>query len=307
MEEAERMARMAVVLPVVRQQPQLDIARVGGLQVAELAVDRRSALRAADDGDGGVAIGRDVPVVGNRRLEAAAAVEAEARRQEAGAALVVERKAQHRRGEDRHAVEAQHRVAGDAGAGLVVGLDAPGLQDPRRVGVVGTAARVGGVDRDRPLLVEELDQRRLAAGVGAFEAIGRAAKEALEALDPKLQLGPEEDVALAADDDVAGGAREILGLVVGQPVGADHDRAAAELDVADGLGVEVGPAAHLARLQDDRQLLAGVAARRRRARWSCSARCRARSTRWRAQRRRGRCLCGRTIRQDRQHCDGEDA
>ena len=45
---------------------------------------------------------------------------------------------------------------------------------------------------------------------------------------------------------VADGAREVLGLVVGQPVGADHDRAAAELDVAFGHGVEVGPAAHLA-------------------------------------------------------------
>ena len=40
-------------------------------------------------------------------------------------------------------------------------------------------------------------------------------------------------------------------------------RAAPELDVALGRGVEVGAAAHLARAQDDRQLACGVAARRR--------------------------------------------
>ena len=43
----------------------------------------------------------------------------------------------------------------------------------------------------------------------------------------------------------------------------DDDRAAPELDLAVGLGVEVGPAAQLARAQDDRQLPRRLAARRR--------------------------------------------
>jgi hypothetical protein len=52
-------------------------------------------------------------------------------------------------------------------------------------------------------------------------------------------------------------------MVVTQAIGAQHDAAAAELGVALGDGLEVGPAAHLARQQHDRQLLGGIAARRR--------------------------------------------
>ena len=80
----------------------------------------------------------------------------------------------------------------------------------------------------------------LAAGAGAREAVGRGAKEALEALDLQLQLGTAEDVAVAADHDLAGGPRQVLGLVVAEVVGVDDDRAAPELDVAFGHGIEVG-------------------------------------------------------------------
>ena len=75
--------------------------------------------------------------------------------------------------------------------------------------------------------------------------------------------GPLKTLPSRRDDDVAGRARQVLGLVVGELVGVDDHAAAAELDVAFGRGVEVGTAAHLARAQDDRQLPRRVAARRR--------------------------------------------
>ena len=228
------------------------LAGIARLEIAELGVEARAAARALRGREGRIAVGRDVPIVGDRRLEAAAAVEADAGRQKARLALVIERKAQYRRGQDGNAVKAQHRAVGDAFVGLVVDVDAAGLEDPGRVGVFGGAARIRGVERGRALVVDELDPRRLAAGAGAGEAIGRATKEALEALDLELQLRAEEDIAVAAHDDVAGRLGEIFGLVVVQPVGADDDRAAPELDVAHSLGVDIGATAQFAGTQDDR-------------------------------------------------------
>jgi hypothetical protein len=248
----------------VRQQVVVDLAEVLRLQIAKLSVKTRAAAQAVGGGESGIAVRRDVPVVGDRRLEAAAAVEADARWQEARFSLVVEGKAHRRRGKDGHAVEAKHRVLGDAFVDLVVDADARRPQDPHRLAVaVGArATRVGGVQGNGALIVDELDARRLAAGAGAREAIGRRPEEAFEALDLELQLGTREDVAVTADDDVAGRPGQIVGLVVGQAVGADDDRAAPELDVADRLGVEVGAAVDLAGAQDDRQLARRVAARR---------------------------------------------
>ena len=201
---------------------------------------------------------------------------------------------------------------GDAGAGFVVGVDPAGLQDPGRVGIVGAAARIGGGEGNRPLIVDELDALCLAAGVGPGEAIGRAAEEAFEALDLELQLGAEENIAVAADDDVACRAGQVFGLVVAQPVGADDDRAAPELDVAHRFGIEVGATAQLAGAQDDRQLLGRVAARRRLQRPG-TAQHEAGRRAGRARRAGGRGSGGRrglsgcSTRQDRQRCDGEDA
>ena len=138
-------------------------------------------------------------------------------------------------------------------------------QDPGRLAriVVGGAAREVASLATRALLVDELDQLGLAAGAGAREAIRRRAEEPPKRSTLSCSSGPLKTLPSRADDDVAGGAREVFGLVVGQLVGVDHHAAAAELDVAFGGGVEVGPAAHLARAQDDRQLARGVAARRR--------------------------------------------
>src|ERR1019366_7280593 len=158
-----------------------------------------------------------------------------------------------------------HGVFGDALVGLVVDADARRPEDPRRLLLLVTAraTRIGRVQSDGALVVDELDAPRLAAGAGTCEAIGRGLEETFEAFDLQLQLRPREDVAVTADDDMSARPGLIVSLVVGQAIGANDDRAAPEFDVADGFGVEVGAAVDFPGAQDDGKLSARLAARRR--------------------------------------------
>ena len=61
---------------------------------------------------------------------------------------------------------------------------------------------------------------------------------------------------------MAAGPGQIVGLIVGQSIGTQHDGAAPELDVADRFGVEFGTTVDLAGAQDDGQLPGRFAARR---------------------------------------------
>src|ERR1019366_3810293 len=155
-----------------------------------------------------------------------------------------------------------HGVFGDALVGLVVDADARRPEDPRRLLLLVTAraTRIGRVQSDGALVVDEFDSPRLAAGAGTCEAIGRGLEETFEAFDLQLQLRPREDVAVTADDDMSARPGLIVSLVVGQAIGANDDRAAPEFDVADGFGVEVGAAVDFPGAQDDGKLSARLAA-----------------------------------------------
>ena len=249
---------------VVQQQAHLQRTAVGGLEVAELGVQTQPALGDGARGQRRVAVGRDVPVVGHRQLQAAAAVEVDARRQPTRLARLGQREAELGPGQDGHTQEAQHRAFGDALVGVEVQLHAAGFQHP--VGVARTVARAAGVDRVDGVgtpAVDEVDTVGPAPGPELRELELRRQEHALEALHAQLQLGPAVDGAVAFDAHVADGAGEVLDLVVAQAVGADHGAAAAELDRAFGDGVEVGAGAQRLRAQDDGQAPGGLALRRR--------------------------------------------
>ena len=249
---------------IAGQQVQVGRTAVRRIEIAELAVEGNAAPRQDAGREGGVALRRDVPVVRQREFEAALAVEVDAWRQPAGLARVGERKAEHRRAQDRHAEKAQHGAFGDAFVGLEVELDPRGLEQPVGAArVVGRAARVGGADRLRALLVDEVDALGAPACARARKEIGRVEEVALEALHAQLQLAAGVDVSVAADAHVAACAREVIGMFVAQLIGADDHAAAAKLGVAAGHGLEVGAAADFVGTQNDRQRLARLATRRR--------------------------------------------
>ena len=252
--QVECVARVAGQ-PVLGQQVQVQLAFVAGFEVAEFGVEPGPALGADGGCQGRVAIRRDVPVVGRGHLQAALGVQVHGGRQPAGLALVVEREAQDRRGQDRYTVEAQHGAFGDAGVGVEVHPHLVGRQQPRRpAGPVAGAAGVGGCGGHGAVLVDEIQPLRSATRAGAAEEVARLQKVALETLQAQLQFRPAVHVAVAQHLDLALRTRQVFGGVVAEPVGADHQAAAAQFDIAFGEGFEVGAAAQLAGLQDDGQL-----------------------------------------------------
>ena len=249
---------------VVGQQVQAGRAAVARLEVAELARQPRAAPAADDGRQRGIALRRDVPVIRHRHLQAALAVGVDVGWQPARLARVGERKTEHRRSQDRHPHETQHGTFGDAFVGLEIELDAVGAEQPRRpAGAVGRAARIGGPCGKRALLAQEIEPLGHTARTDLPEVVGRVLEEAFETLHLELQFGPAVDVAVAADAHVAQGSSQVVGLVVAQAVGPDHRAATAKFGVAFGHRFKIGAAAQLARQQDDRQLLCGLAARRR--------------------------------------------
>jgi hypothetical protein len=240
---------------IVRQPVQLHRAAVAGLQVAELGVQPRPAPGDDARRQRCIAVGRDVPVVGHRQLQAAAVVQIDGGRQPARLARIVEREAQAGQGQDGQAQEAQHRAFGDALVGVEVHLDAAHAQLPIRL--VAGAQRAAGVrrlGRTRSGVAQEVDAVGPAAGAHAQELEGRRQKVAFKALHVQHQLGPGIDRAFAADPDLPQAVRAVLRCVVAQAVGLHHQSATAELDFTFGPGQQVGLPADLVRLQHDGQL-----------------------------------------------------
>ena len=145
----------------------------------------------------------------------------------------------------------------------------PQLAPPRRIqaGSLAVARRCSSsrsrIAGDRALVVDELDHASPCrpAPVRA-EAVGRHRERSpSKRFDLQLQLGAAEDVAVAADHDAgrwrAPGPRPRRSV---RRVGADHHRAPRRNSTSPSAdGVEVGPAAHLARRRMMRQLPGSVA------------------------------------------------
>jgi hypothetical protein len=223
-------------------------ALVAVLQVAEFPAQVHAALAHDRGVEGGIAVRRDVPVVGHRKLDAVDVVQPEGRRQEARLALVRQREAERREAEHRQVLEAQHRALGPAHFFFHVEPHGGGAQDPvgHPAGAgLALAGGVGGVVDHRALVIQEVHARGLAVRLVLQESVARLAEEALEGLDLELQQRAFVDVAAAVHVDVAARLGQVVGLVVLEPVGADHRAGAAQLGIAldDGLQVRAAGAA----------------------------------------------------------------
>ncbi len=260
--EVQRIAR-AVRLAIVRQQTDADLAVEAGFQIAKLAVHSGPATGAHDRCDRGVAVRRDVPVVRHGSDKAAAAVERHDRRQPARFAGVAEREADARPAQDRHTEKAQHGALGNALVGVEVQMHAIRAQQPGRVArAVGRAARVRRHRRHRAVGVQDVDALRGSRRAGAADLEVRADDEALETREPKLRLGAGEHIALVRDAHVADGARDVVLGVVVELVGVHPHIGAPQFGIADGLHIQVGPAAQFVRAHEHRPVVGTLADRR---------------------------------------------
>ena len=250
---------VAVTQPVVGHVAQVQVAVVVALQVTKLRAQHDAALAHHGRGDGGIAVGCDVPVIGLGILHAADAVDTDGGRQQPGLAPIRQRKTHHRHRQDGHALELEHRVVGDAGVGGAIQLHALGLQHPVRCPagtVVALAGGVGGFVDGRTLAAEKLHALRIAVALGVQKLVRGLGEIALESIDLQLQLRALVDVATPVDVHIALRGHRVVGHGVLGLFGANDGVAPAQLDLALQLGTQIGLALKTVGGQIDRLLAA---------------------------------------------------
>ena len=242
------------VAPEDRVVRQIFIAQLAGVRPAEVAkvvLQLEATARHPDRRKGRIALGRDVPVIGQAELQAARRGLRVIRREESAATLALERKCRVRKSEQRMVEEAQPRVIGFALIGVVVEIDLARLQHP--VVLPGLAGRVARVDEPIAVFAQEFHavrgtaRRRL-----AVEQEARALEYAGVVERVVLDARPEEAIDAALQPHAAG-ALELAELaVVAQELAEDGHLAAADLGRAARAHLEVAHALDLLRIDGGR-------------------------------------------------------
>ena len=189
---------------VVGQQAEAGDAVVVGSEVAKFAVQTDAAAACKSGRERCVAIRRGVPVIRQGNLQTAFAVDVDGGRQPARFALIRQRKTQARRGQNRHTQKTQHRAFGDAFVGIEIQAHLVTSEQPRRAArAVRRAAGVSGLRRNGALLTQKVQALRHAACAHAPEKVCGVLKKALELPQLDFHFWAAEQVAVAADLDVA--------------------------------------------------------------------------------------------------------
>ncbi len=185
------------------------VVQVGGVdgafaavgQVAELAFQHHAALGHVARVQRGVVVRRQVEVVRGDQGEAGVAGAAEARRQEAGLAAVVDREIDVRGVEHREIFDPEGRVGRGAEAGGRVQLDVVALQGP---GVAARfAAGVGAILEHDDGVLAALGVERAAAGMGLVDHVLGVVDLGLAVVQLDLGVVTDHQHALVAQLDVA--------------------------------------------------------------------------------------------------------
>ncbi len=158
---------------IVREVLVAQLADVLRLHVAEIALQLEAAPRHVDRRERGVALGGDIPVVGDAEFEAPLARLRVIGREQPAAPPALERKAGARKGEQRVIEEAQPWVVGSPLVGLVVEVELTRLEEP--VILAGLASS------------EARGEQAILALAGKLDALGAAARRPL-ALQLKLRM-----------------------------------------------------------------------------------------------------------------------
>ena len=242
----------AVAQLVIGQQVGVQAAAVVAFEVAELATHLDAAAQHDGRREGGVAVGRDVPVIRHRQVEPALVVEPDGGRQPAGLAPLAERKAHGRHRQDGHALELQHRAFGPALVVLAVQLQLVGAQDPvgHPVRPAALAGGVGALGHAGAVAVQQVQPLGRAVRAAGQEAVGGLQQKTGHRVDLDLPRGGGVAVALGVHAHVAGDGGDVGGLVIHQLVGAGHAAGLAQLGLAFDDGFKIGAATDAVAVDD---------------------------------------------------------
>ena len=228
---------------VTGQKIAAQLTGVGRLQIAKFA--RKVDATFAHHGriKRGITVRRDIPVIRNRGFQTIDVVHAEGRWQEPGFALVAERKGERRNRQQWQALEGQQRALRLTHVFFGVDADAGSTQYPVRQPVRSgqtTAGGVAGITHQRALLVNKVHPLRLAMAPVLQQAVPRIQEKPLKRLHLEFQHRTLEDVTGPVQAHVATRFRQVIGLVIIQPVSTDHHIAAAHLRLALDHRIQVG-------------------------------------------------------------------
>ena len=232
---------------IVRQVLVAQLAGVGPLEVAEMVLQLEAAAHHVHGREGGVALGRDVPVIRDAELETARARLRVIRREQAALAPVFQREAGVREGENRVVEKAKPRMFGLSLVGIVVEVDLARLEEPvvlprlasgeargdQAILVLAEKFHALGAAARRPVALQE--KARAFDDAGVLERVVLEAR-AEEAIDAALQPYPALRLELA----------ELA--VVAQELAKDRDVAALDLGRAARAHLEVAHALDLLRV-----------------------------------------------------------
>src|SRR3569623_71780 len=196
-----------------------DAAGVVRIEIAEFELGVQAAGGQQARRNGGVAVGGDVPVERHAQFEPAQIAVTDGGRQQAGLAVVVERKIDVGQVEQRHVLEAHGDAAGHAHRRSMVESDAAGAQFP--VEVVGIAGGVGGAVELSDVGALAHQRARVTVGMafeilimGAFDLAGLGRKIEMRGLSFHDQAAMTEVYRAGGVDQP--GAVVVHGMVGGE-------------------------------------------------------------------------------------------
>jgi len=243
---------------VLGHQVQPGLATVVALQVTKFSVHRHATLAHQVGGDAGVAVGRDVKVVGLGQLYPVGAGDAHHRRQQARLALAGHREGDGGYGQHRKVLKAQLHPLSLHGGLFFVQVQSGGLEHPCRQPVGPGCAPAGGVvgfAHGGALLIDKLDLRRLTVGAAFVKFKSGLRQRALETVDLQCELGAGQQTARSTQAHLASGLDHVLALVIGQLPSLNAHARLADAGLTLDQNIQVRPHAQALALQVNRSPL----------------------------------------------------
>ena len=252
-------APTGLVTQAVRgHQVQPGLAAVVALQITELGVHRHTAFAHQVGGHGGIAVGRDVEIIGLGQLQPIVGGDAHHGWQQARLAITRHREGDGGNAQHRHVLKAQLHPLGPHRGLFFVQIQAGGFEHPCRQPLWPGRTPAGGVTgltHDRALIIHKVDLRRLPVGTTFIKLKSGLRQGALKTVYLQGELGAGQHTAWAVQAHLTRGLHHVLALVKGQSARLNAHARLANAGLPLDHQVQIGPHAQALPLQINCPLL----------------------------------------------------